>query len=445
MAARAFAVPALLCLLPLLLLPRYSTAPRGCVDVPQALRDATASEAFSLPGYYVWGSSAVRGEDGLYHLFASRWPDSTGPNGWVVACEIVRAVSASAEGPYSYVETVLGRGAGWDGLSAHNPTIHWDAASRRYALFYIGTRAADEGAPSTSTSAPPSRADYESAWNSKRIGLATAASVAGPWQRQAAPILQPRSGEWDAAITSNPAAWIHRNGSVLLLYKSIRLGYPERHRVKPHPSFHLGAAFAPSIDGPFRRLSSSPILHWAAGEKPVLNRGRPLAAEDPYVWRYGGRYHLIFKAMQPLRRSGLRSGDLAYTSSADLRRWEPPVHAINRTLHWRSDATSPREPSPRFQTVARLERPQLLLEGGQPTHVFCGMAPSRSGDVARNVVLTLPGTAGSFPFGEAGKGGSVQAAAVQPFHNLPRVGGSVTSFDAYGRTRSGGGGRRRHT
>ena len=161
---------------------------------------------------------------------------------------------------------------------------------------------------------------------------------------------------------------------MLVLYKSIRLKYPERNRVRPRPAFHLGAALASTLDGPYRRLGGPPLLQ--------QRKGRPLAAEDPYVWHCGGRYHLLFKLMQPLKKRGLRAGQLAYTSSLDLRRWEGPVLALNRTLTWRSAAGALRR-----QTVERLERPQVLFAaGGQPTHVFCAVA---AGGHARNVVLPM--------------------------------------------------------
>mmetsp|Transcript_19712 Transcript_19712/g.40205 ORF Transcript_19712/g.40205 Transcript_19712/m.40205 type:complete len:238 (+) Transcript_19712:3-716(+) len=231
--------------------------------------------------------------------------------------------------------------------------------------------AAGEGGAS-SLRGPPARAEYERAWNTKRIGVATAASVLGPWQVQESPILQPRPGEWDAAITSNPAAWIHLNGSVVLLFKSIRAAYPERNHARPRPAFHLGAAFAPSLAVPFRRLSSEPVLQWG---------GAPFAAEDPYLWFCGGRYHLLFKCMQSFAPSGLRAGQLAYTSSPDLWRWSPPSPALNRTVTW----VSPSGAALVAQTVQRLERPQVLLSGaGRPAHVFCAVA---LGGQAKSIAL----------------------------------------------------------
>src|SRR5205814_477401 len=35
---------------------------------------AVVGGGFQMDGYWVWCSSVVKGDDGLYHMFASRWP-----------------------------------------------------------------------------------------------------------------------------------------------------------------------------------------------------------------------------------------------------------------------------------------------------------------------------------------------------------------------------------
>ena len=149
--------------------------------------------------------------------------------------------------------------------------------------------------PQPADGAFDNRAQYEAAWNSKRVGVAWRRSLSeGEWIRLDAPVLQPRPGHWDAAITSNPAARIHPNGTTLLVYKSLRLRYPERHLANASDGnvFHLGAALAPLPWGPYTRLHEhSPAM--------LGPDGAPLAAEDPYIWQCGatGRLHLLFKYM----------------------------------------------------------------------------------------------------------------------------------------------------
>ena len=48
------------------------------VPMPRPFSDrilpAPKTPAFQMDGYWVWCGSAIKGEDGRYHLFASRWP-----------------------------------------------------------------------------------------------------------------------------------------------------------------------------------------------------------------------------------------------------------------------------------------------------------------------------------------------------------------------------------
>ena len=307
--------------------------------------ETVAGGGLRLPGWMVWGGSPFHNQrDGVYHLFFSRWEERLGHNAWVTSSEVAHAVALSPHGPWRLRDVALPRRGRhfWDGMATHNPTVHYDQRRRQYVLFYIGTTFDFElpaDGPLTN------RTLYELAWNSKRIGVATSPSLDGPWSRLSSPILHPRPERWDGGITSNPAATILPNGSTLLFYKSIAVGYPERNLRKPKPVFHIGAAIAEtSVLGPYRRLREGPAL--------VVN-GTAVAAEDPYVWYTPstGRLHLIFKAMQPVRRRDpqkslvVPGGWLAYTHTAAgclaredcLETWELPQIAFNRTLVVRDD------------------------------------------------------------------------------------------------------------
>ena len=90
------------------------------------LKKAPRTPAFESEGYWVWGSSVVKGEDGKYHMFVSRFPKSLPFHpGWMVASEIVHAISDTPQGPYRFSDVALpARGAQyWDGRSTHNPRI----------------------------------------------------------------------------------------------------------------------------------------------------------------------------------------------------------------------------------------------------------------------------------------------------------------------------------
>ncbi|HEY8933097.1 MAG TPA: glycoside hydrolase family protein [Rariglobus sp.] len=301
-------------------------------------------------------------------MFASRWPRSLTFSGhWVTNSEIVRASSTRAEGPYRFEEVVLPwRHRGYfDALSTHNPAIkRYDG---RYYLFYVGmTYDFDIPTPERQIHEgkyAEHKELYRRAWGAKRIGLAVADSVMGPWRRPAAPLLEPRPGRWDALITSNPSVAIRDDGHTVLIYKSTS-GWDQ--------PFHLGIATAPHPAGPYTRVSDEPIF--------------PYDCEDPFIWWEAGRYHVIMKDFTGVLAGQPNAG--AYAWSEDGLRWHLPedARAYSRTVRW-TDGTE--------TTHGNFERPSLLIQDGRPTHLFAaissGPLPHWQSESTRNVCIPLRG------------------------------------------------------
>ncbi len=324
---------------------------------------APVNGSFRLDDSIVWCGSPVRHDDGRYYLFASRWPRALGMSAWVTNSEIVLASSDKPEGPYRLDGPVLPtRGpAYWDGCATHNPSIHRHNGG--YVLFYTGIRY-DFPIP---TNTPPTRSDYERAWNTKRIGVATAPAPQGPWTRLDHPVLEPRPGEWDAAITSNPAAVIHEDGSVLLLYKSAPAPYPERNQNR-RLSFGLARAKTPA--GPYERLNP---------DAPLRISGKNVSVEDPFLWRHDGVYHMIAKAMDGQLVPSY-TGFHAWSRDGETWQVSNPPAAYDMTWVWSDGKT---------ETMRKRERPQVLLENGRPAMVF--FATTRpDGDIFNTGVRVLP-------------------------------------------------------
>ena len=303
---------------------------------------APVNGGFAMDDYWVWCGSVIRGEDGRYHMFASRWPKSLSftPN-WMTNSEIVRAVADKPEGPYTFAEVVLPvRGKEhWDGMMTHNPTIH--KSGDTYLLFYTGTTY-DFPQPVKGTTVTNEQ-KIESNGN-QRIGLATATSILGPWTRSDQPILEPRPGQWDHFITTNPAPCVRDDGSVLLIYKS-KQGYGK--------TLKLGVAFADHYSTLYRRLSDEPILDFGKEKKKGI--------EDAYVWWVDDHYEAIMKDMTGAI-CGERHGGI-HAWSLDGVTWavsDPPL-AYSKTVRW-SDGAMTKQ--------GQFERPQLLIENGRPTHLF---------------------------------------------------------------------------
>lgn len=83
--------------------------------------------AIEEPGYHLWGSSPMWGEDGKVHIFTTRWRiEHQFDPGWRSHSEIAHYVADKPEGPFQFVDVVL-QGTGkdtWDKCGIHNPAIH---------------------------------------------------------------------------------------------------------------------------------------------------------------------------------------------------------------------------------------------------------------------------------------------------------------------------------
>ena len=163
----------------------------------------------------------------------------------------------------------------------------------------------------------------------RRIGLATAPTLSGPWTRRDAPLFGPgdkAAGVWDWMDVSNPTPILLRNGTTLLLYKG-------RGDVQA-----MGVARGPRFDGPFERLRPS---------APIAMRG----SEDTWGWvdKSG-----VLHALSHNGNGATSAGAHAY--SLDGVEWvQAEEAAYTGTVRWADGTTT---------TLARRERPQVLLGGG---------------------------------------------------------------------------------
>jgi len=305
---------------------------------------------FAQEDYWVWCGSVIRGEDGRFHMFASRWPKAL-PffAGYLTHSEVVRAVADTPEGPYDFREVVLpARGPEhWDGQMTHNPTIH--RVGEVYLLFYIGSTYAGEK-PEAAEVRRLGRAlpQCGECYGNIRIGLAAANSVYGPWRRLDQPILRPRPGKWDSSVVTNPAPCVRPDGSILLYYRS---NTPD--------GLRIGLAGAENYQATFRRRVDDPVLTFPAGH-----------VEDPFVWWARDHYELIAKDM---------TGEICGEKGAGIHALSPdgvgwtladPPKAYSRRVVWADGSVTEQ---------GALERPQLLLREGLPTHLFAATGDGPGG------------------------------------------------------------------
>ena len=299
------------------------------------------SLGFHMDGFWVWCGSVLKHSDG-YHMFASRWSKKHPMfEGYIFTSEIVRAYSPDPLGPYLFQETVLptGNPADWNGRMAHNPAIR--KYGDRFLLYYI--------ASSYEETDPFALSDYSSLQNEVyrkiRIGLAIADSPLGPWKHLPDPVLEPVPGSWDSMVVTNPAPCVLPDGRIYLYYRS---NTPD--------GLRLGLAVADQPEGPYRRLSSEPVL-------------TGFNVEDPFAWHDGSRFHIWAKDMNGSITGEVHAG--AHFISNDGVNWNYLEKAYSRTIQDLNGKTI---------NLGCLERPQLTFDAnGQPEYLFAAAADGPGG------------------------------------------------------------------
>ncbi|WP_460761495.1 glycoside hydrolase family protein [Niabella terrae] len=302
-------------------------------DFLQRLRPV--GRILELEGYYVWCNAPIFGPDGKVHVFFSRWKAAKKMSGWIRGSEIAHAVADQPEGPYQVLGTVLEPRGGdyWDATTCHNPFISCFAG--RYYLYYMG--------------------NSNGRTNTKRIGLASADSLYGPWTRTDQPLLLPGTeGSWDDHCTTNPSVIQHRDGRYWLYYKSWNTRDYEQQTGAVRGNRKYGVAFAGQPEGPFTKYNGNPIIDFSG-------HGDNAQLEDAFVWQEKKQFRMIAR-------------DMGYKDHQ-----RGIIMHSRKGLHWSRPKTAfyplrqyvdlPPAPA-HLHKYGRLERPQLLLREGRPVYLF---------------------------------------------------------------------------
>lgn len=309
--------------------------------------------------YFIWGASPIKGDDGLYHLFYSRWEKKYGFMAWVTHSEIAHAVAKNILGPYEFRDVALPvRGnTYWDGTTTHNPTVH--KFGDKYYLYYMGN--CGDGVNVKKTLNWTHR-------NSQRIGVAIATSPYGPWKRSDTPLIDVSSDSTaaDALAVNNPSVLQRPDGKIIMVYKAIA-----KKKALPFggPVVHLTA------------LADTPAGPFVKDTVPIFTKENAFfAAEDPYIWYQNNRYYAIVKDMKGEFTGKGRS--LALFTSEDAIDWKVAKHTLVSELSilWENGSRD---------SVAFLERPQLYIEEGKPKALFLAVSPSAEYKHTYNVHIPL--------------------------------------------------------
>ena len=229
------------------------------------LQSLSDENIFKTEEYYNWCSSILKGDDGKYHLFYSRWNKKYKFTGWLTHSEVAHAVSDNPAGPWKYKETVLkGRGPGhWDAITVHNPKIKFFEG--KYYLYYCSTNLGGNDYTEKELIETAHTGYSHPNWKilrpNQRTGVAIAESLEGPWKRMDHPLIEP-SGPI-TTLTVNPAIDRGKDGRYYLVVKGD----------KPNETKFIrnqAVAISNSPDGPFKMQS-----------KPVIDY---LDTEDMSIW-----------------------------------------------------------------------------------------------------------------------------------------------------------------
>lgn len=309
----------------MMVLPLDTAAKKGILESPY-FKLKPIGRSLQLVDYFIWCSSPIWGDDGKVHLFYSRWRKDKGMGGWIKGSEIAHAVADSPYETFQHKDVVLQPREGfWDSTTCHNPLIKKIADT--YYLFYMGN---SNGKTDT-----------------KRIGVATAKNLDGPWKRQDNPILLPGvEGAWDDHCTTNPAFLKGNDGKFWLYYKSWNTAEYLRDKGPVRGNRKYGLAKAEHPLGPYVKVSEHPVIDFS-------DRPHNAQLEDAFVWKQDEQYFLLARDMGFYNHE-----DGLILKSSDGVKWSEPQVA------YLGLSTYIQEPPPpaNLKRFGRLERPMVLMD-----------------------------------------------------------------------------------
>ena len=242
----------------------WGAAAVGPRDIDNGLEDPTIKQ------WCYWDGKIIKGPDGKYHMFASRWDQSKGHVGWGGSVA-VHAVSDNPIGPY------VDKGLLWpdnEGGKGHNVTA-LELPDGTYAVLVSTTRPGD---------------------------IFTSPSLDGPWTYKGS--VQMDGNGYDVPKAQNLSFIVRPDGSYLM--------------VSTHGVIMLSTT---GIMGPYK--VQGPGVYPSAP-------GFTGTSEDPVIWYSGGQYHIVAdwymvrKAMHMVSPDGIHNwtgAGLAYDPTADFVRY----------------------------------------------------------------------------------------------------------------------------
>jgi lysophospholipase L1-like esterase len=266
-------------------------ADKALIDyfLPMPIESSLVSNVWGAPGVFprdpkngledetmkqwcYWDGQIIKGPDGKYHMFASRWDQAKGHNGWWSSLA-VHAVSNKATGPY------IDKGLCWpdnQGGKGHNVTA-LVLPDGRYAVVVSETRPGD---------------------------VFVSKSLDGPWEHLGS--IKVATNEFSKeGKMSNVSIMVRPDGNFMIVPRS-------------------GAILISKdgILGPY--VVQGPSVYPNVKDLPLSN------LEDPVIWYSGGLYHIVVNSWSARKAYHITSPDginnwtfrgLAYDPTTDFLRY----------------------------------------------------------------------------------------------------------------------------
>lgn len=307
--------------------------------------------------WFHWCPSIIKGHDGRYHMFHSRWPRSIGFLSWLTHSQVVHAVSDTPEGPFEFVDVAIAdiaenRG---DWFTAHNPKIK--RFNDTYYIYFIQTRGESFAEDRDEKRLDMARTGYSHPlWRNEArpnqrtfVARSVSGTINGPWQVVPDPIVEP--AKTITTLTVNPAVAQHPDGHFVMILKGDRPGVDTFDR-------NQALATAPTPEGP-----------WTILDRPVIDN---IDTEDASMWydHVRERFHAVFHA----------HSFIGMVTSTDGIEWQKATqYELMRKGIPFDDGT--------VWMPDRMERPFVLTdELGQPQYLYLA---NRKGNMTAIVALPL--------------------------------------------------------
>lgn len=319
-----------------------------------------------------WGGGppAYDNATGMYHLFVSELAGNCGMTTWARMSRGAHAISKTAEGPYTRVETVIE-------TEAHNIFYAYSPSDEMHLLYHIFqgnnpescnpyfpcTNGSTPGATGHGLKPPPGMPHNITCPINHTTSIHYSKSLDGPWERvdltfdKSAPPgsaaqFPPHGGN------SNPAPWVLPNGTVLMLSRGKDSGMMDSvgGEVDANQKMNRNIVL-------FRADSWNSTYRWVPSNGPngTVNIGNgQVPTEDPVLWKGRRGFHALLHS----------SPDMTHGWSLDGISWD-----------WSPQIIGP----PRL--AGDNERPRVALDDlGDLKTVICGQLCG-PGDAARTAAF----------------------------------------------------------